>query len=89
MIGKKSFYAKKEKIYPGYVSRHISNREKQVIPLMIPNREKWHYFAVKKLSALLREITSNKDRDFYCLNCLHSFGKKNKIESHKKACKFL
>ena len=25
---------------------------------MIPNGEKWHYLAVKKLSALLREITS-------------------------------
>ena len=33
-------YAKKEKIYPGYVSKHNSNREKQVILLMISNREK-------------------------------------------------
>ena len=80
-------YAKKEKIYPAYISRHTSNREKQVIPLMIPNGKKWHYFAVKELSALLREITSNNDGDFYCLNCLHSFRTKNKIESHKKACK--
>ena len=30
-------YAKKEKIYPAYVSKHNSNREKQVILLMIPN----------------------------------------------------
>ena len=28
-------YAKKEKIYPGYVSKHSSNREKQVMLLMI------------------------------------------------------
>ena len=42
-------YAKIEKIYPAYVSKHNSNREKQVIPLMISNREKqWHYHAVKK-----------------------------------------
>ena len=33
-------YAKKEKIYPAYVSKHNSNHEKQVILLMIPNREK-------------------------------------------------
>ena len=32
-------YAKKEKMYPAYVSKHSSNREKQVILLMIPNRE--------------------------------------------------
>ena len=31
-----------------------SNREKQVILLMISNGEKWHYLTVKKLSALLR-----------------------------------
>ena len=33
-------YAKKEKIYPAYVSKHNSNREKQVILLMISNAEK-------------------------------------------------
>ena len=32
-------YAKKEKIYPAYVSKHNSNHEKQVILLMIPNGE--------------------------------------------------
>ena len=36
-------YAKKGKIYPAYVSKYHSNREKQVILLMISNREicKW------------------------------------------------
>ena len=39
-------------MYPAYVSKHNSNREKQVILLMISNGEKqWHYLAVKKLSA--------------------------------------
>ena len=61
---------------------------------MIPNRKgreaksegRWHYIAVKKLSALLRGITSKHYSDFYCLNCLHSFRTKNKLESHKKVC---
>ena len=30
-------HAKKEKIYPTYVSKHNSNREKQVILLIIPS----------------------------------------------------
>ena len=51
---------------------------------MIPNGEKWHYLAVKKLSALLRTITSKNNGDFYYLNCLHSFRTKNKLDSHKK-----
>ena len=29
----------KKNIYPAYVSKHNSNREKQVILFMIPNRE--------------------------------------------------
>ena len=53
------------------------------ILLMIPNREGWHYFAVKKLSDLLREIISKKNNDFYCLNCFHSFRTKSKLELHK------
>ena len=33
-------YAKKEKQFPSYVSKHNSNREKQFILLMIQNGEK-------------------------------------------------
>ena len=33
-------YAKKEKIYPAYVSKHNSDHEKQVILLINPSREK-------------------------------------------------
>ena len=40
-------YAKKEKIYPAYVSKDNLNREKQVILLMIPNGQRCHYLAVK------------------------------------------
>ena len=69
---------KRKKIYPAYVSKHNSNREKQVNLLMIPNGEGWHYLAVKGLSALLRGITSKHHRDFYCLNCLHSFATEKK-----------
>ena len=32
-------YAKKEKIHPAYISKHNSNREKQVILLMVSNGE--------------------------------------------------
>ena len=36
---------------------------------MVSNGDKWHYFAVKKLSALFRGETSNHHGDCYCLNC--------------------
>ena len=48
---------KEKKIYPAYVSKHNSNHERHVILLMILDGERWHYIAVKQLTALLREIT--------------------------------
>ena len=78
------FCTLKKKKYPAYVSKHNSNCEKQVILLMIPNGEKLHYLAVKKLSVLLNGVTSKHDGDFYCLNCLHSFTTEKTLESHKK-----
>ena len=81
-------HAKKVYIYLAYVSKHISNREKQVILLMIPNRKEWHYLVVKKLSALLRRITSKHYSNFSCFNCLYSFTTKNKLEPHKYLCEY-
>ena len=81
-----TFCILKKKVYPAYVSKHNSNREKQVILLMIPNAEGWHYVEVKKLSAFLREITPKHHGGFYCLNCLHSFATEKKLESQKEVC---
>ena len=53
---------------------------------MISNVEKWNYLAVKKLSALLRGITSKHHGDFYRLNCFHSFATEIKLQLHRKAC---
>ena len=52
---------------------------------MILNREERQYLAVKNLSALLK-INVKNGCDFYCLNCLHFFKAKSKIEPHRKAC---
>ena len=55
---------------------------------MIPNGEIWHYLAAKKLSALLRGITSKLRGDFYRFNCLDSFEtRKKQRESYKKVRK--
>ena len=44
-------YTKEKEICPAYISKIISNCEKQIIILTIPSKEKegWHYLAVKKL----------------------------------------
>ena len=82
-------YIKEKEICPSYISKINLNCEKQIILLTIPNEEKegWHYLEVKKLSTLLREITSKHHGDFYCLNCLYSFRTENKLKSHEKVCK--
>ena len=42
---------------------------------------------MKRLSTLLRGITSKDHGDFYYLNCLHSFRTENKLRSCEKICK--
>ena len=41
---------------------------------------------MKSLSSLIRGVASNHNGDFYCLNCFHSYRKKNKLEKHEKVC---
>ena len=44
---------------------------------MITDNKKRHYLAVENIFGLLREITSNHDGDFYCLNSfIHTQQKK-------------
>ena len=53
-----------EQIRHVYISKRNSTRENQVILLMITDSKKWHYFAVKKISASFCKITSKHDGDF-------------------------
>ena len=53
-----------EKIRLAYKSRYNFKHENQVILLMTIDGKKWHYLAVKGLSALLRGITSNHNGTF-------------------------
>ena len=73
-----------EKIRLEYKSKYNTKRKNQIILLMITDRKKWHYLAVKSLSALLRGIRPKHDRDFYCLNCFHSYSTKNKLKNMKE-----
>ena len=68
-------YTKEKEIFPAYISKINSNCEKQIIILIIPQKEKegQHYLALKKLPTLLREIISKYHGDVYCFNYLNSF----------------
>ena len=66
-----------EKICHAYKSKHNLTRENQVILLMITDGKKWHYLAVKSLSALIRGTTGNNHGDFYCLNCFRAYTTEN------------
>ena len=61
-----------------HVSQNIFSCKNQVTLLMITDGEKWHYLAVKSLSALFRGVTGNNNGDFYCLNCFKLYTTKHK-----------
>ena len=67
-----------------YKSKYNHKPKNQVILLMIIDGEKWHYLAVKRLSALLKGIASNHKEDFYCLNCFHSYSTVKNRKKHDK-----
>ena len=71
-----------ENIRNAYKSKYNLTRDNQVILLMIADGEKWHYIAVKRLSALFRGITSKHDGDFYCLSYFQSHTTENKFKKH-------
>ena len=64
MTGKTSYlkvlYAKKEKKHLPYFPKHNSKHEKQVILLMIPNREEWHYISAKKFISIIKRNNIKK-----------------------------
>ena len=77
-------YATKEKIYPAYVSKNKTNREKQVIcndfkrPKMT--------LSCSKTTSIIKRNNFETSWYFFCLKCLHSFATTKKIELHKKVC---
>ena len=71
-----------EEIRHAYKSKDNLNRVNQVVLLMITDSKKWHYLAVKRLSALSRVITSIHDGDIYCLSCFHSHSTKDRLKKH-------
>ena len=74
----------KKEIRPAYISKYNHKRKNQVILLMITDGKKWYYIAVRSLPALLRGITSSNNKDFYCLNCFHSYRTHNNLKKHER-----
>ena len=78
-------------VRPAYISKYNHKRSNQVILLMITdsNNKNWHYLTVKSISELLREIMSNHDGDFYCLNRFYSYTTKKDSKRMKEYAKII
>ena len=72
------------KIRLPYKSKHNFKRKNQVVLVMITDGKKWHYLVVKKLSTLLRGITSKHVRNVYCLNSFHLYSTEKNAKNMKK-----
>ena len=73
-------------MYPAYIPKQLKSRKAD----HSCNDSKWRNMTSpysKKISALLRVKTSKHDGDFYYLNYLYSFRRKNKLELYKKYVK--
>ena len=70
----------RKEIRPRYISKYNHKHKKQVILLKVTDDgERWHYLAVRSLSALLRGLSSSNNGDSYFLNCFNSHCTLNKL----------
>ena len=80
------FYIKKK--CPVYISKINWDYEKQIVLLMIPNKKRrLALSSSKKVSTLLRGITSKHHDYFSCLNYVQFLGTEDKRKSHEKVSK--
>ena len=70
-----------DKIRHAYKSKYNKERENQVTLLMITDGKKMALSCSKKLSVLLRGVTSNHVGEFYCLNCFHSYSTDKNVKN--------
>ena len=76
----------KEKIYICRKSKY-NDRSKIVNLLLITEREKRHYTAIKSLSRLLGSLNSkNEHKQHFCVNCLNSFNSVETRDKHFEYC---
>ena len=82
------FFLLKKKKDVHHIFQKLRKCEKQIILLMIPNKEKQgrHYFAVKICLHYYKEQHQKHHGDFYCMNYLHCFRTENKLKYHEKVC---
>ena len=85
-------YNNDEKTYPLRISKYTkgkkeNGRKYDIVLLLIKDGENSHYCLVKNLSALLTsQINKHKSSLYFCLNCLNSYDKPEKLENHKEYC---
>ena len=80
-------YNTEKKVWLAYKSKYNHKRDNQVFLLMITDDgKKWHCLAVKKSSALLKEITSNNHGDLK-IKILNRFEKILKCNPGEKSLK--
>ena len=83
------FGYEKNEVYPLRVSKSQSyaTRYARVNLLLISEGNKNHYCLIKSMSRLLSNQTSTKkQKKFYCLRCLNSFGRQDLLDKHLEVC---
>ena len=74
---------KDKKIFPLCISE-IAEREHDVNLLLLEDK---HFVLIIDLSRLLsHQMSSHKEKRFFCMRCLNSFTKKDVLDKHKESC---
>ena len=73
-------------VYPIRISDN-TDREHNIILMLIERDEVKHYCLVKSLNRLLSSQVSNgKRKEYFCLRCLNPFNNQEALDKHKEYC---
>ena len=71
-----------------YIWRKGGNYERVINLMLITENNRKRYVAIKSLSRLLtRQNTKHKEKEYFCMNCLHGFKKEKSRNEHVGYCK--
>ena len=54
--------------------------------LLIISEKKSHYVYIKHFNRFMFHKTKNKNKKYFCKNCLQCFSNKNVLSNHKEVC---
>ena len=82
------FDDEEEEVVPLRLTKHEADFGQLINLLLIERNEKQHYCLITNFNGMMKgKRTKHGGTEYYCMNCLHGFAKKETLIKHEEHCK--